>query len=162
MPATSAVFLVESIGTRDVAVVWAVFDMSVSPVRGFEELSRIGGGHLGLVGLDLIDRDQRQARVANSLEQAVQRCLVDYRAVDEGGAVGLVGEAEPVKPGGPSGVEVPLEPDFVAPGLVPVAGRWVAHGAPSGVAWLDGSQTATFVDLTKLEGDVMRRDHHMC
>ena len=60
--------------------------------------------------------------------KTVQRGLVDYRAVDEGGAVALVGEAEPVKPGGPSGVEVPLEPDFVA-------ARSRAGGRSMGRSW---------------------------
>src|SRR3954468_18010946 len=112
MPATSAVFLVESIGTRVVAVVWAVFDM---PVLLFvvEELSRIRAGHLGLLGFHPSDRDQRQARVANSLEQAVQCGLVDHRAVDEGGAIARVGETHSVEPKAASRVQVPLDADLV-------------------------------------------------
>ena len=43
----------------------------------------------------------------------MQRGLVGYRAVDDGGAVALVGEAQSVEPGGPSGIEMPLEADFV-------------------------------------------------
>ena len=44
--------------------------------------------------------------------------LVEDRARNDGGAVALVGEAQPVEPGGPSGVEVPLEADFVPSGPV--------------------------------------------
>ena len=51
----------------------------------------------------------------------MQRGLVGDRAADDGGAVALVGEAQPVEPGGPSGVEMPLEADLVASGLVAVA-----------------------------------------
>ena len=45
----------------------------------------------------------------------MQRGLVDDRAMDDGGAVALVGEAQSVEPGGPAGVEVPLEADLVPP-----------------------------------------------
>jgi hypothetical protein len=61
---------------------------------------------LGLAGLDLSDRDQRQGQVADFPEQAVQRGLVGYRAADDGGAVVLIGEDQSVKPGGPPGIEV--------------------------------------------------------
>ena len=44
---------------------------------------------VGLVD-DVDDRDQRQAQVADLLQQAVQRGLVDDRAVEDGGAVALV------------------------------------------------------------------------
>jgi hypothetical protein len=37
----------------------------------------------------------------------MQRSLVGYRAMDDGRAVAVVGEAQPVKPGGPSGIEMP-------------------------------------------------------
>ena len=76
---------------------------------------------VGLVGLDVGDRDQRQADVADLLEQAVQRGLVGDRAVDDGGAVALVAEAQAVEPGSPAGIEVPLEADLVASGLVAIA-----------------------------------------
>jgi hypothetical protein len=33
--------------------------------------------------------------------------LVGYKAIDDRGAVALVGEVQSVKPGGPSGIEVP-------------------------------------------------------
>ena len=61
-----------------------------------------------MAGGDVIDRDQGQAQVAYFLEQAMQRRLVGYRAVDDGGAVAAVGQGQPVEPGGPPGVEVPL------------------------------------------------------
>ena len=77
--------------------------------------SGVGGWRVGLVGLDVQDRDEREAQVADLLEQAVQRGLVDDRAVQDGGAVGLVGEAQPVEPGGPPVVEVALEADLVRP-----------------------------------------------
>ena len=75
-------------------------------------------GTSGWSGFDPSDRDQWQADVAHFLEQAMQCGLVGDRAGDEGGAVVLVGEAQSVEPGGPSGVEVPLEADFVPSGLV--------------------------------------------
>jgi hypothetical protein len=40
-----------------------------------------------MVGVDVSDRDQGQAQVPRFLEQAVQRGLVGYRAMDGGGAV---------------------------------------------------------------------------
>ena len=108
-----------------------------------------------LVGLDLRDRDQRQADVAHLLEQAVQRGLVDDRAVDDGGAVALVGEAQPVEPGGPAGVEVPLEADLVPSGLVAVGVDVVRSSAPFRRrcvrCWRD----------QKVGADVVSGHHHM-
>ena len=46
--------------------------------------------------------------------------LVGDGAMDDRGAVALVAEAQAVKPGGPSAIEVPLEADLVASGLVTV------------------------------------------
>ena len=74
----------------------------------------------GLVGLDASHRDQRNARVPHFLEQAMERSLVGYRAMDDGRAVAVVGEAQPVEPGGPSGIEMPLEADLVTSGLVAI------------------------------------------
>src|SRR5882672_5072411 len=67
----------------------------------------------------------------------MQRGLVHYAAGEGGCAVALVGEAHPVEPGGPSGGEVPLEADFVTSRRVMVVSGcvWLAHGAPSFVAW---------------------------
>jgi hypothetical protein len=57
----------------------------------------------------------------------MQRGLVGYRAADDGGAVGLVGKAQSVKPRGPPGIEVSFEADFVPSRVVMRAGRYVAH-----------------------------------
>src|SRR5712692_4615864 len=72
----------------------------------------------------------------------MQRGLVDDGASEDGCAVALVGEAHPVEPGGPSGGEVPLEADFVTSRLVMVVNGcvWLAHGAPSFVAWSHSRQ----------------------
>ena len=67
---------------------------------------------------DVIDRDQGQAQVARLLQQAVQGCLVGYLAMDDGGAVAAVGDGQPVEPGRPTGIEVPLEADLVPSGIV--------------------------------------------
>src|SRR5580704_6698242 len=107
-----------------------------------DELSGLVGGRIGLAGFDLSDRDQRQAQVAHFLEQPMQRGLVGYRAINEGGAVVLAGEAQSVKPGGPSGMEVPPEADFVPSRAVMRAGRYFAH-LPSLqllLGWMDLSQ----------------------
>ena len=72
---------------------------------------------MGMAGFDVIDRDQGQAHVARFLEQAIKRGLVGYGAMDNGGSVTLVGEGQPVEPGGPPGIEVPLEADSYRPGL---------------------------------------------
>jgi hypothetical protein len=103
--------------------------MSVS-FSQIAELSGLGGGRLGMAGFDLRDRDQGQAQVARFLEQAMQRGLIGYRAMDEGGAVAVVGNGQPVEPGGPPGVEVPLEADLVPSGVVRAAGRCLAQVLP--------------------------------
>ena len=64
---------------------------------------------MGMAGFDVIDRDQGQAHVARFLEQAIKRGLVGYGAMDDGGSVTVVGEGQPVEPGGPPCIEVPLE-----------------------------------------------------
>jgi hypothetical protein len=86
-----------------------------------------------LFGTNLHDRDQWQAQIAHLLEQAMERGLVGNRAPKDGRPVALVAEAQPVKPGGPSGLEAPPEPDLVPSGLLRVVSRCVcfAHGAPS-------------------------------
>jgi hypothetical protein len=92
--------------------------------------------------LHLSDRDQRQTYVAHFLEQAMQRGLVGYRAMDDGGAVAFVGETQSVKPGSPSRIEVPPEADFVPVWAVMRAGRYFAH-LPSLqllLAWMDFSR----------------------
>ncbi len=52
------------------------------------------------------------------------------RAVDEGGAVAAAGNGQPVEPGGPAGVDVPLDADLVPSGAVMGAGRHRAHDPP--------------------------------
>ena len=91
-----------------------------------EQLSRCGG-YVGLVGFDASDRNQWQADVAHSLEQAMECGLVGDKAGDDRGAVVLAGQAQSVKPSGPSRVEVALEADFVPSGLALTAGRCLAH-----------------------------------
>jgi hypothetical protein len=91
-----------------------------------------------MVELDLSDRDQRQAQVAHLREQAMERGLVDDRTMDDGGAVAVAGEDQPVEPGRPAGAEVPLDADLVPAGAVPVAGRRVGHRAPFPCWWTFG------------------------
>src|SRR5712691_9977951 len=113
MPATSAVFLVEVIGILCAAFgagVWMVVAMSVS-ISLMAELPGLDGGHSGMARLDKIDRDQGQTQVTRFLEQAIERGLVGYGATDDGGAVTVVSEGQPVEPGGPAAVKVPLEAD---------------------------------------------------
>ena len=62
------------------------------------------------------DRDQGQAQVAHFLEQAVQRGLVRYLAMDGGGAVAAVRDAQPVEPGRPPAAEATLQADLVLSG----------------------------------------------
>src|SRR6266487_4112857 len=83
-----------------------------------------------MVGFDESDRDQGQAQVPRFLEQAVERGLVGYRAMDDGGAVAAMGNGQPVEPRGPPGAEVPLEADLIPSGAVMAVGRYLAHGAP--------------------------------
>src|SRR5215471_14550447 len=92
-----------------------------------------------MAGGEVIDRDQGQAQVAYFLEQSMQRRLVGYRAVDDGGAVAAVGEGQPVEPGGPTSVEVPLDADLVPSRVLMAAGRCRVHGAPLAIARLAGS-----------------------
>ena len=66
------------------------------------------GGRVGPGRVDASDRDQWQAQVAHFAQQAVQRGLVGHRAMDDGGAVAFVREAQSVKPGGPAGRRCPL------------------------------------------------------
>ena len=73
--------------------------------------------YVGLIGCDLSDRDQRQADIAHFLEQAMECRLVGDKTMNRGGAVALMGKAESVKAGGPSGIQVSLEADFNRPGF---------------------------------------------
>src|ERR1700710_45905 len=80
------------------------------------------------VRTDLGDRDQGQPDVADLLQQAVQRGLVDDLADEKGAAVALVGHAQSVEPRGPVRVEMAQQTDLVAPRSPLAAGRSVAHG----------------------------------
>ena len=68
---------------------------------------------LGCIRWDLRERHQRKTAVAQLLEQAVQRRLVDDRAAEDGCAVVLVPERQSVEPTSPSGPEVSLDSDLV-------------------------------------------------
>ncbi|HWN61254.1 MAG TPA: hypothetical protein VNO25_11375, partial [Streptosporangiaceae bacterium] len=129
-----------------------------------DELLGPVGGRIGLAGFDLSDRDQRQAQVADFLEQAMQRGLVGYRAADDGGAVVHVDEAKSVKPGSPPGIKVPFEADFVPLRAVMRAGRYFAHLPSLQLlpGWMDLSRRFrnSLVDR-KVEGNVMRTHHHV-
>src|SRR6476646_9858606 len=98
MPATSAVFRIESNGGRFVAAVRTAVVMSVSLSFVRSGLSRLGAGRRGRVGVDLRHRDQWQSGVA----------------------LALVAEAQAVKPGSPSAIQVSLEANLVAAVLVTV------------------------------------------
>jgi hypothetical protein len=74
-----------------------------------------------LVRFNVRDRDERQARVTHFLEQAMERSLVGYGAMDDGGAIALEAEAQPVEPGGPSGIEMALEANLIPSSLVAIA-----------------------------------------
>jgi hypothetical protein len=51
----------------------------------------------------------------------MERRLIEYAATDDGDALALVAEAQAVKPGSPSAIQVSLEANLVAAVLVPVA-----------------------------------------
>src|SRR5690349_9855528 len=82
---------------------------------------------------NLHDRDQWQAQIADLLEQAMERGLIGDRAAKDGRSIALMGEAQPVEPGGPSGLEAALEADLVSSGLLRTDSRcgWLTHGAPT-------------------------------
>ena len=81
--------------------------------------------------------------------------LVGDMAVDDGGAVALVGEGQPVEPGDPASFEMSLEADLVATGLASIDVVRSAHLLLSaGVAIVAG------VDR-KLGADVVSGHHHV-
>ena len=102
--------------------------MSVS-FSGMAELRGLGGGRCGMAWFDVVHRDQGQAQVARFLEQAVKCGLVGYGAMDDGGAIAVVSDGQPVEPGGPPGIEMPLEADLVPSRAVIMAGRYFVHGS---------------------------------
>ena len=104
--------------------------------------SRRGVGHdiswlVGLVDragswVDLGHREQGETDVAQGAQQAVQCRLVDDRALDQGGAVGLGGERHAVEARGPARGEMAGEADLVPTGLVGGTGGRVAHAGKLG------------------------------
>jgi hypothetical protein len=82
------------------------------------------------VRIDVGDRDQQQVQVAQLLQQARQRVLVDHPYSNDGYAIALVDEAHSVEPRGPAGIEVPLEADSHPAGIVMMTGRHVVHRSP--------------------------------
>ncbi len=64
--------------------------------------------------LDGIELDQGDPEIADLGQQAVQLSLVQYESGDRGRAVVLVAHLEVVEPGGPVGVEMPLDAEDVA------------------------------------------------
>src|ERR1700761_6933802 len=141
MPATNAVFLVGLIGVpfdgAFAAGAWTVMAMAVS-LSWIACSSGLGVAGRGMARFGERDRDQGQAQVACFLNQAVQRGLVRYGAVNDRGAVAAAGNGQSVEPGGPPAIEVALEADLILPGASMMVGRYLAHGAPLLVlAWLD-------------------------
>jgi hypothetical protein len=83
---TRAALLIWFIGTR--GRVWVGGgDRRLTLLLWLDEPSRVGRG-CGQV--DLGDRDQREVQVAQLLQQAMQRGLVDHRSTNDGYAVALV------------------------------------------------------------------------
>ena len=81
-----------------------------------------------VVGPDLSDGDQREADVAQPVQQAVQCGLVGDGTREQGEAV-TGGQGEALEAGCPSGVEPALEADLVATRIRP--GRWLRCSCPA-------------------------------
>ena len=111
---------------------------------------------VGSVGVEADDRDQRQAGVADLLEQAVEGGLVGDRAPEDRRTVALVAEAQAVEPGGPAAVEVALEADLVASGFVVDRRPFVRSSAP----FRRRLRSVAGVN-TKLGADVVSGHHQM-
>src|SRR5664279_6273640 len=84
---------------------------------GLVGMLTVCGGPERLFGADPGYRDQRKADIAHLPQQAMKRGLIGHRPVDDGAAVALRGQAEPVKPAGPTGLEMPHESNPVPAGL---------------------------------------------
>jgi hypothetical protein len=80
-----------------------------------------------------------RACIAQFLEQSMKGGLVGDKTMNCGGAIALIGEAQPSEPADPSGTEVPLDADFVLSGVVMMACRCFARCAPFRLllAWMD-------------------------
>src|SRR5215213_429974 len=91
-------------------------------------------------------RQQRDAEVADPIEDAVQLRLVDDRAGQAGSAVVEANQGEVAERGGPVIVEVTGDPDLVHRGVGrrragPAGAGWVGDGsghvgAPAGALWV--------------------------
>src|SRR5687767_14513887 len=105
--------------------------MSISFVVAWCAIAR-GVLQVALVGVDPFDRYEWQAQVSHALEETVEGCLVGDRTADDGGPVALMTDGQSVEPGRPVLVEVPREPDLVAPGLGVIRCRGLpfGHSAP--------------------------------
>jgi hypothetical protein len=92
----------------------------------------------------------------------MQRCLVGDGSVDGRAAIALMAEAEPVEPGGPPLIEVPLEPDLVPSCLAAIACR-MCRLVRSSCVWSSASPGAGPTGVTRhnVEEDVMSAHHHM-
>ena len=93
---------------------------------------------VGLPARELGERDQGDADVAELVEQAVQRGLVDDGAAEDGGAVVIGHEIQSVEPGRPARPEVAADADLVprdARGLGRASARWLGGGVVVGHDW---------------------------
>jgi hypothetical protein len=92
---------------------------------------------IAMLAVAIVLGHMRAARAAQSVRK---RRLVRHGAMDQRGTSTLVGEAQPVEPGGPAAIETPLEANLIA-----------------------FSNSTSFVSChaPKLEADVMSGPHHM-
>src|SRR5664279_1595935 len=131
---------------------------------GLVGMLTVCGGPERLFGADPGYRDQRKADIAHLSQQAMKRGLIGHRPVDDGAAVALCGQAEPVKPAGPTGLEMPMSrisyrpasgclavgvSFMVLPSMLPTR-----RNVPPGPRALLGSDR-------KVEGSVVSGHHHM-
>ena len=66
-----------------------------------------------LVGGEAIDREQRQAQIAQSFQQAIQRRLVGNRPGQERVAVVFKGDDQAVKSVAPTGIQMAFDPELI-------------------------------------------------
>ena len=65
------------------------------------------------VRLDLADGNQRQVQSPQHVQDALQCCLVDDGAGEDGDAVNLVGDGQALKPVCPVTTQMALVPDLI-------------------------------------------------
>ena len=68
----------------------------------------------------LVDRNQRQSKIANSLQQTVQGCLIDIISRNNGGAIDFVVECQTLEQISPAIVKMTLELDIIKFARLPV------------------------------------------